>query len=411
MPGSGRSRAAIAVFVGVALSAPGIVASAELSVTGRVAETLTADSNLSLTPDNDEPAFGSTTNLTLNVDATGDRWSGSLGTAANFRAFTEDNSGGDSSRNGIAPQLFGRARFDVSDRLSTSANLRFRRTSTEFTRFGDDLSLDPEIELDPVLQDENATLTNLSFGAGATYRASPLDRFSANLGANLARYSENSPTLSDSQGYNLSIDWARTITPLSTMGVTISGRQNMIEDEPERDTQTLTATVNFGTSLSPRLTLNVRTGLSYTQTDVDADNVAMMGARSETNMGFSGSLDFRYTGARTTLGARIAQETRPTSDGVTRNVTSLRANLDRKLTPLLSVAVLAQYSRQSTLASDIGGSAGTQQLFLVSPTISYALTENWDASLGYRTRFRINDDDTAISNSVFLTLSRGFELY
>jgi hypothetical protein len=118
-----------------------------------------------------------------------------------------------------------------------------------------------------------------------------------------------------------------------------------------------------------------------------------------------GRFDLRYLAPETEYRLGLSQGVDQNSDGALENRTVLRAGVSTRLTERIRAGVDATAGYQSPLDGE-----GSDRTFLsLTPQLSYDVTPDWSASVGYR--FRAADrDDLETSHAVFLQLSRGLSL-
>jgi hypothetical protein len=117
-----------------------------------------------------------------------------------------------------------------------------------------------------------------------------------------------------------------------------------------------------------------------------------------------GDLRASYALPRGGLTARLAQDFTADEDGEEVQITTAGIGLTREITTLSSVTFDVAYGlqvNQDTDAPDINRADFTA-------SYSRAITEVVFANVGYRFRWR-DEDDSATSNAVFVSLGRTFE--
>ena len=116
---------------------------------------------------------------------------------------------------------------------------------------------------------------------------------------------------------------------------------------------------------------------------------------------------------QTSARVSLSHDTEPSGDGdqVMRN--RVTVGLDHQLTPLVTARLNLDYTDNVDILGFEGDSTtdeDTSRLFSVRPTVAWQLTEDWSLEADYRFRYRLfeDDDGSATSNSVFLTLQYNF---
>ncbi|MEM6487476.1 MAG: hypothetical protein AAF677_04275 [Pseudomonadota bacterium] len=399
--------AAAALLVGVAPAA-----AQRWSLDARFSQTLSAETNRDLDTDGNDPSFGSTTVLGTRIGYETPRARWSLGSSIAIRAFTGGDDDDDldvvSPTVGASMSLFGR-------RWSLANSLSFSRQNATFTQLGDGISLEESDIPDglgadtgdtAVLEDGDATRTAVSFGSSTTFTLTPRNSisFGANLG--IVRFSEEADTLEDSNTYSTSATFTHRVSQRTALTLGSSISRSTVDDLESTVSTGGSVTVGFQRTVSPRLEIAGNGGVTITRIGEDQPN----GFRdTSTTVSGTGSFGVLYREGETAFNLSLAQSVRPDADGDISNVTSLSAGFTTPLTSTQSVSVTGGLSRSSTVSS--GDGSETDLVAEIGPTYSLRLTDDWSASLGYRLRFGNDDNGSAVSNGVFLSVSRPLQLF
>ena len=119
-------------------------------------------------------------------------------------------------------------------------------------------------------------------------------------------------------------------------------------------------------------------------------------------------LSYRAT-KRTTVSLTAGQMITPTITGALQQSKSLGLSVLYKVNEFSNLSFFTKLSQSETPAQ-IGASGATSDFLSAELSYSYRLTRDWRANMSYTFRQRNDDSGTARSNTVLLTLSRGFNL-
>jgi uncharacterized protein (PEP-CTERM system associated) len=151
--------------------------------------------------------------------------------------------------------------------------------------------------------------------------------------------------------------------------------------------------------------LNVSVGRDFDLPDggLAFDLGVSRGASGSFNL--TGGLSYNHEFDQGSVTASLRQSITAGSDDTDRLQTSLSAGLSRPLSPLASLDLGLAYVISENLGSGV-----TTDTANLSATLGYALSSDWDLSLGYRYESRDQDGaGQAQDNVVFLGVRRNFE--
>lgn len=389
---------------------------AEFSLTGNVAQRLSAISNPDADPESEGLAVGSITSIGLDLSAQKGRTRAAFSTGASFSAFA--GPAADDDLNLASPNASGRVRY-TGRRFGAGTNFSFSRTSTTFSELNTDAilrAIDEQEEGEPIvipadelIVEEDAIRTSFGLGADLDYTLTPRNRLTLAASGRITRFSEDVAGLEPSSNYGANLSWTHSLSARSSAGLSLGARRFTANDAEETEGLTLSFSGDYRTALSPRTELNASAGASFTEID-ELDVVGGVGVpTTDRDVSFSGSLGATYRSDRDTIfNFSVRQAVVPTTDGELQNVTGLRANYRQNLTPLVRLTVGAGHS----ISSDLGEASGDlEQFFTLSPSISYQFAPRWSASLGYGLRVEDDESGIGVSNRVFLSVSRSLELF
>ncbi|MBR28814.1 MAG: hypothetical protein CML46_18020 [Rhodobacteraceae bacterium] len=428
-----------------ALGGAGLLAVAayagDQTLTGSITEQVVADTNYQLNP-GDDGTIGSETGLVLNYANAGPTDSLTLRGAMRYSAYT-----GDANDNiaGLFPNVSGAYRRQRTDRgfdLGFSLSVKpVEYNSTSFVLLPvdpDDPDIDPddEPEVGLVQRDDETLRADFAVNGGYTYRVNSHESLSFNASARRTDYLDDTGgRYTPSNALDFSAGWSRQLRASWTTGVTAGITNIVTDDDAKRDTTTVFATPQLGYQPTPTQTFDFSLGPSLTF-------LRGGGRDDEITPGIRASIGASYVTGPTSFSASASNSTRPSDEGVSSNVASLRASVSRRLDATQSLTAGARASLQTPLDDDGGDgeirrvslnggynieindrvsgragvgwaytddSGGTESAYSASGGLSYLLTEETSANLGYV--FRVEDSTgEATSHRVTLSLRRNFTL-
>lgn len=371
--------------------------------------------------DEDGVEFGSTTNLSLVLGAQSGRTTWSLATGANLTFFTGENDGGrnrgDENLNGLRPNVNGEVVY-FGQRYSVTTGANLRVTSTAFDEFllvplddAGEPEEGPQLPTDFALARVDRDADRISFGAqsGLELQLSPRNAISVGISYSGQRYSESVPGFSTSDNFGGSLSFSRTLTPVSQGGVSLSILRFSSESNGSPNNQqgfSLSASADYSTRLTDETRLGASLGASYTDETDEVLRDGVLGEETDQTLGATGSLSLNVTLPQSRLSFRLNQGVRPSATGETRNVTSVSATYSQDLTQRTSLGFDGRYSLQAP----INAFDDVEHFYGLGPSLNYQLSRSWRASLAYRFRGSSEEEGSAVSNAVSLTLSRDFDL-
>ncbi|GMG83263.1 hypothetical protein LNKW23_24760 [Paralimibaculum aggregatum] len=391
---------------------------AEWNLGGSFTQRFSVLFNPDIEPDEHDLAYGSTTIFGFNLGARTGRTVWNLSTGFQLAAF-----GGDADTDDLNtsdPRVSGSVLY-LGQRFAVDGNFAFTRSSTAF------FTLEPVPISIPVDQDNDGTpdvifigeddlllerdtiRTRFDIGTGLEYRLNPRNRLSFGLSHTRTSFSEETGSLVDNATTFSSLSWGHDLSQATTVGMDVTLRRFTAQDAEDTIAYSMSMGSFLSTSLSASTTLRAGLGINYSRTDEMVLRDGERVSSSSNDFGFNGSLrtTFRRTD-QTAFTLFASHGVRPSSvGGALRNVTSYGGSLNHALTRHTSFALSAQHS----LSIELGDEDELTQSFILAPSLSYRLTQNWSASLAYSFRLVNDDDGTGLGNSVFLSFSRGIAIY
>ncbi len=271
-----------------------------------------------------------------------------------------------------------------------------------FTR---DTTLKNEQDVTGRFLDDSFRFVRWDVAPGWSYLLSPIDQIVVRGDYRNVDYHTDEKT--DYQYFGPAIDYFRQLNELERVSFTI-GAVRFIPDEPGDDyTDTINTLVGYTYTPSELFRIGGGIGLAYSMRHEDP-------GEDSDEIGYRVKFDMRYVMSdQTSMRASLSHDTEPSGDGdqVVRNRATL--GLDHNLTPRTIARLNIDYSDNVDLIgeqSDTSDEDEDSRYVSVRPAIAYQLTEDWSLEAQYRFRYRAfeEDDDSATSNAVFLTLQYNF---
>ncbi len=271
-----------------------------------------------------------------------------------------------------------------------------------FTR---DTTLKNEQDITGRFLDDSFRFVRWDVEPGWSYLLSPVDQIVVRGDYRNVNYHTDEKT--DYQYLGPAIDYNRQLNELERVSFTI-GATRFIPDRPGDDyTDTINTLVGYTYTPSELFTIGGGVGLAYSMRHEEP-------GRDSEELGYRVKFNMRYVMSdQTSARASLSHDTEPSGDGdqVVRNRVTI--GLDHRLTPLTTARLNLDYAdnvdvlgEQSETSDEDGDSRYTS----VRPAIAWQLTEDWSLEAQYRFRYRLfeDDDESASSNAVFLTLQYNF---
>ncbi len=411
------ARASVVLATLLAASWP--AAAAEFSLTGNVAQRFSAITNPDASPDSDGPAIGSISTIGLNFAGEKGRTRANISTRASFSAFA--GGGADDDLNLASPNAQGRLRYS-GKRFSAATNFGFSRTSTTFSDLNTDAILEAIAEQiddgpivipsDELIVEEDAIRTTYSLGADLGYTLSLRNQLTLAGSGRVTRFNEDTDSLDPSSNYGASLSWDHSLSPISGAGLSVGVRRFSSDNTQQTDGLTFSLSTNYRTQLTRSTNINLSGGVTLTDID-ELEFVNGIGIpTTDRDVSFAGSFGATYRSDRDTLfNFGVTQSVVPTDDGDLRNITGIRLSYRQSLTRLVGLTVGAGHSIATELTSSGGEDDDLEQVFTFSPTLNYRFAPRWSANLGYSLRVEDDEAGIGVSNRVFLSVSRQFDLF
>ncbi|MEM8751584.1 MAG: transporter [Pseudomonadota bacterium] len=386
-PPSLRRRAALAVACAIVGGPP---AAADWSARLSLSQRIEGDSNIRLEETSDS-AVRSVTTATLRTvfDSPTTKWTTSLGVSGVGTIGEEPGT----SEDRINPNLRTSVAYQAK-RLGLTGDLRLRRRQVSRAQF----------EEAGFTEDDGAQI-DVNGDVGVSYQIDPRSSLRFGASADATRFEDNSEDLfTESETFGLSAGYSYRVSDRTRLS--LGGGLRFFFADNEADTETTVFTISAGVAheVNSRLSVAANAGV-----DFDSQERTEGGVRStESDIGFTGdaSVSWRPDG-QSSLTFSVGQALNPSAFGALQRTTSLSLGYASQLTQHVG------FDFGLTAADRSGGGSGegetSRQTLSFSPALSYQVTRDWRASLGYE--FRLSDDeDTRTSNAVFLQVGRTFTL-
>lgn len=377
-----RAFARLIGLVAVASATP--AAAANWTITGQFSQRLVADTNLGFQGGSGgAPDLASTTDVGLAVTAATRTTTWRFAPGARATLSSDGTFGPDK----IRPRFNGsvvhtRPRLTVNGQASFIPEIASLRGLEEG---------DPDIPED----DEFVTRQGLQYTArgsvGMQYALTPLS--SLNLSAfGRLRDDIGGGDLGQTLSYGASAGLSRRLSALTT--AQLSGSVTEFVREDGVDSRSYSATAGFSTSLTPRHSVSVSLGPSYTERETGGSSLSATGSLGGT---------YRTSGATYSLG--LSQNVAQGADGSLSNRLSLNAGASWDINAVSRVSLTARAGFDNPLFED----ADDRRTFSLGGRYTHRLDQDWSMSVGFSVRAQSAANDT-ISNAAFISVSRGFDI-
>ncbi len=367
---------------------------ADWTIGGGVQERIEFDDNVRLVTEDKEQVFGSTTTLDLNVEARtpASALNATVGLAQTVFIGAE---GLDSFDQHLAAG--GQHR---TQRVSLGVNAGFDRETTRTSEI-----------IDTGRTDVDEERIGLTLGASVAYRASRLDSITVSSNVSDVSFDSDSGSSSgeliDYRTFGGGVSWSRPLTArVNFDGSLTASRFETRSGRPEEQEESTSYSVDVGVTRALLENLGYRGSIGATHVSTDSQELVggVLVSRQRTSTGFNSDSSVNYTFERTTISAGITVGFAPSARGELVEQDSVRAGVDHRLTPRVTLSVDGSFRRNTSTISD---DAGDRTFWSVEPGIRWAFLPNWTASASYRYRSN-GDGDTgerAVSNAVFATVA------
>lgn len=392
--------------------------SAEWVVGGSVSQGVVAESNQDLDPDDAEPIYGATTSFGLDFAALTPTTQWQFETGAAFSVF--GGAGADEGLDGAFPNFAAAVAHD-GKYVDTGASFAIDYAPVAFAQLDD-----------TGFTEGDATQLSVRLAADAAYALDALNSLTVGGFGRIIRFPSGTTTLEPNTSYGGNIGWARVLTPATQANVSFGVSRFTSEegddqtvviiddqdgpifvpdelDFDDEDSLSFSLSAGVGHAVNPRLAVNASLGVTAART------TETFFGREETDfsVGPSGGLDIAWQPeADTQVVFALSQGFEPSSLGELQSTTAIGLGLQHAINNWASAGVNVLLQRQT----DVDGGrfedeSDEPRLYgTVSPSIAFALTEDWALQAGYIFRVQREDGAGATSNGVFMTVTRAFDI-
>jgi hypothetical protein len=291
--------------------------------------------------------------------------------------------------------------LDVEKALSERSRLGF---DANFTR---DTTLTSEEDITNRFLDDAIRFISWRTTPSWSYDLTPLDQIGLAATYRAVTYSDTDEK-TDYQYFGPAINYSRRLSELSKFTTELTARR-FIPDEPGDDyTDTIGTLFGYAYDPSERFSISGGLGVSYSEEHDEGEG-------SDSDVGYRLKFDMKYlVTEQLTARASLSHDNEPSGDGdqVTRN--RVRVGLDYRATEMMTLGFDLNYADNVDVLGFEGQSTDDEdersRYVAVRPSIGYRFTEDLSLVGSYQFRYKKFEDenDTATSNSVFLTLQYNF---
>lgn len=391
---------------GLALAAPlaaaiagaaGAAAADGWTIFGSISQAFEADSNLTLDPNKDDDAVGSTTSLGVDIGSENSRSSLTISPGVTARAYTGSSS---SSNNPV----------EISPRLATrfshrgaaadlTGGVTFDMRPTEFSELSDEVLGAPDLNV--INRDSNQLTLNGDLTAG--YDIDSRNRFTIGPYAKLLRYTKDGGSLSPSTTIGLRSGFTHELNSRYGLQAGLGGRRVETTGANRSESYLLDLDGGVRVRVSERFNLNGNIGLTFVHSKDDF-------GVTDDRIGLTTNIDASYALQEDlSLTFRAKRGIEPSALGELQNRTVLSTGLRYLINQRESVDLGLGYSSQSDATDLLGGSGSDSQL-RADIGYSIALTPDVSARIGYTARWVPSGQNEAMSHKLQLSISRNFAL-
>lgn len=356
---------------------------------GFVSQRIEADTNVDLDPNDSQAAYGSITDVGVSFRADTKTTTWFLAPGVRGSVYVGPGGGGDLN--------------DVQPRFNGSVTHRAPRYQLNGA-----LSVVPEFGSQADFGDNSNTgntLLTINGETGIVYSLDSDDRLSVNGFVTLREFTSSLSSFSPTTTWGSSVSWARDLTPRTTGSVTTSFRNFDSQDADNQHGQTYEIRLGATHQATRRFSFDASGGVSLTDSTRD---LAGGGSENDRAIGFVGGISGTFAATQATrFSAGIEQTVDQTALGEIESRIGLTLGASHAINPRASIGMDARLGFQNPTFS--GPSADNRRTLSVAPSFSYELNADWRASAGYILRAEDQDAGTAVSNLVFLSISRGLD--
>jgi hypothetical protein len=379
--------ATLAAIIGLVLCGLGSKAQAQdWSLKSQLAQKVTYNTNLLLTPSNKVSAFGSVTTPELTLARVGPTSSISLDGAFEFSEYFDHS---ELNTQDQTVRLRSEKQFSERSKVNFDAN------------FSRDTTLTSDLDVDGRFLNKPVRFITWDAQPTWTYQLSPIDEI-AWSGSYLSKDYQSSQK-TDYQQYGTALNYSHALSELAAVTGSLSYFQFRPDGARIDHTDTWGGLIGYRYNPTERFKISGNVGLDYSVSEGNA------GTKDESELGYRAKFDMDYKVTEQALvKVSLSHDAEPSGDGlqVTRNRGTVYLNYE--VSPTVSLGLLGVYVDNQDYFSSSGAQndSETSRFWLVGPNLTWNLLEDLDLTTGYQFRRKVasGNGGSASDNSVFVTL-------
>ena len=399
---------ALAAFMGLPIAAY----AGDWTATANLGETVEANDNPQLQAKNSPGgSVGSITNLSLQAIDTGPTWHWLIGTDLGFQKFW--GPGAQDSFDGVRGGVINTA-IDKSTPLTDY--------TASFT--GSILPASVSEIFDSGITNADTTTMTYAGQGGLTHHLNELNSLGLSVsGASQAFTGGNTDGLTPNTYLTTGQSWTYTLTPRTDFTMAASTAWYTASGVSSTDSVSESITGQAHTQLSEGLSLTVGGGGFFIHTTANDAATASFGQNFDSNStGYiaNGALSYAL-GPNTSVSAFASHNLAPSSTGSVQELTQVGFSVGHQINEFSSLVLGGIFVDQLPVTSIPANGNTQRQALALSVGYQRSLSRFWNMQLSYNFTQQDNGNDlffenfdvngSAISNAVFLTLSRRFDLF
>jgi hypothetical protein len=274
----------------------------------------------------------------------------------------------------------------------------------------------------------DATQVSVQLAADAAYALDARNQLIIGGSGRIIRFTGGSTELNPNTTYGVTLSWGHSISAVTQASLSLGARRYTAETEENPDSLIFDLSAGASHLVNRRLSLDGSLGVSANRTNRTFDLPPgfppglIAEEQSEFSLGATGGLGvvWRVT-PETSFDFAFSHGLEPSSLGELQTTTALGAGVQHAINSWASAGVDLLLQRQSAGEGfEEQDESDQRTLASIAPSISFSLTPDWALQAGYAlTLERDGADggdggdagsDSELSNRVFLTLSRQFDI-
>jgi hypothetical protein len=384
--------AALLLWLAVLAGGAPAAGAAEWIVGGSVSQRLEADSNRDLDADG-EPVYGATTALGLDFTALTPTTQWQIETGASASAFA--GPGDTDGLNRVNPNFAAAVDHD-GKHVDTGASFAFDMQPVAFAQLDD-----------TGITEGDATQISVRLAADAAYALDRRNRLRVGGSGRILRFSGGSTSLEPTTTFGANLGWGHSISPATEASLSFGARRFTAESEEDPQSVILSLSAGVGHLVNERLSFDASLGVTGTRsTETRAGE-----RETEFSLGAEGGLEVAWAAAADTqLSFALSHGLEPSSLGELRTTTAIGLGLQHAINRWTSAGIDVLLQRQSSGGGFEEETDRDRTYASISPSVAFSLTPDWALQAGYALRLERESETDAVSNRVFLTLTRQFDI-